>query len=110
MLYIEIPKGTNNLRYFCKNCGNEKIEENITESILLSEQQYVADQANIKSLVTPNIKYDLTLPRVSNIVCTNKSCSKPEVKQNEVIYIKHDHENMKYIYYCCHCEYFWMNE
>ena len=26
---------------------------------------------------------------------------------NEVIYIKYDNENMKYLYYCVYCEKFW---
>ena len=31
---------------------------------------------------------------------------KPE---NEVVFIKYDHVNMKYVYICCHCNHSWEN-
>jgi hypothetical protein len=77
------------------------------DTIIVSDKKYSNDSANLNSYLTPNIKYDLTLPRVSNIVCPNDSC-KPNA--NEVIYIKYDHANMKYLYFCCHCDHFWKND
>ena len=58
--------------------------------------------------VNPYIKYDPTLPRVNNIKCTNKDCnSKKNKLQNEVIYIKYDSKNMKYLYVCETCGETW---
>ena len=51
-------------------------------------------------------KHDPTLPRTNNIQCPNKECpsnSNDDVK-NEVVYIKFDEKNVKFIYLCCHCD------
>ena len=104
MLYIEVTE-EQNLKYYCKNCNFNEIHQVEAESTVISEKTYTNDLANLSSYINPNIKYDLTLPRVSNIAC-------PECKptDNEVIYIKYDQRNMKYLYFCCKCEHFWRNE
>jgi hypothetical protein len=60
-----------------------------------------------KQYLSPYIAYDPTLPRTSNIPCINKTCQKPASKPQEVIYVKYDVTNMKFLYYCCHCGMFW---
>tara|TARA_B110000259_G_C14016023_1_gene401343 strand:+ start:2026 stop:2367 length:342 start_codon:yes stop_codon:yes gene_type:complete len=110
MLYINVEKtedGKNQLKNYCKNCNFSKELSN-TKSMSIIETIYEkSENINYKLFINPYIKYDPTLPRVNNIECNNKECTKEKDKMNEVIYIKYDNENMKYLYYCVYCEKFW---
>ena len=58
------------------------------------------------------INYDITLPHIKsdNIKCPNSECiSITDEKQSDIIYIKYDKDNMKYIYSCNHCGQKWTN-
>lgn len=57
--------------------------------------------------INKHVFTDPTLPVVSNIACTNKSCTKPEKEPNKVVYIRYDTSNMKYLYHCRHCQETW---
>jgi DNA-directed RNA polymerase II subunit RPB9 len=103
MLYINVDTDSQELSYTCKNCGFEEKEGEMKESILISEKKFNQDNALLTNFLNPNIKYDNTLPRVNNIVC-------PRCTQTETIFIKYDHANMKYLYFCCKCDNFWRNE
>jgi len=50
---------------------------------------------------------DPTLPRVKNITCPNNECNSKN--NSEVIYIRYNNEDMKYIYLCCHCKMAWVS-
>ena len=53
-------------------------------------------------------KLDPTLPRRNNIPCPNNECdSHKKGKNSEVIYLRYDDTNMKYIYLCCKCDNSW---
>lgn len=100
MLYLSVDG--DKLKQYCKNC-NFSIEENYaTRAECIVNTNHEADQGSYTQYMTKNIKYDPTLPRVNNIKCPH--CTPA---QNEVIYLKYDHVNMKYLYFCCHCEEFW---
>lgn len=104
MLYLEVTEDQK-LKQFCKNCNFTKIEDAVQQSTLcISEKNFSSDASSFKNFMTPYIKFDKSLPRVNNIKCGN--CKPVE---NEVIYVKYDHENMKYLYFCCNCENFWKN-
>lgn len=119
MFYISTSK-QEGLYMYCKNCNFSKVLDSKTKSVKLSEEyhkgdgvpddacimsiNYSDDGGNYKQFLTPNIKYDVTLPRVNNIPCP-KQCSKEG--EREVIYIKYDQVNMRYVYFCCKCEHFW---
>ena len=99
------------LEYFCKNCGNTKTHSK-EESNLVLEKFYNKGEKNYRNFINKYTTYDPTLPRVNNIVCPNDSCpcnKKTEPVSREVIYIKYDKDNMKYIYLCCICKTAWKN-
>lgn len=109
MLYIRIQREDDNkqLTNYCKNCNYTKNLPN-DKSIPIIETVYEKTQnINYELYINPYIKYDPTLPRVNNIKCVNEKCTKKKEDMNEIIYIKYDNENMKYLYYCVHCEHFW---
>ena len=93
--------------YFCKNCANEEVQKKENGSICIIDDSKVDDTTKYSQYVNKYLKYDPTLPRVNNIPCPNVKCTKPSGEENEVIYLKYDHINMKFMYYCCHCEHFW---
>lgn len=109
MLYIKIDIDENEhqqLKNYCKNCNFEKDLPN-DKSISIVENNYENENINYKLYINPYIKYDPTLPRVNNIKCVNKKCTKKADEDHEVIYIKYDNTGMKYLYYCIYCENFW---
>lgn len=106
MLYVKIKD--ENLINYCKNCNfSQNIDSNTSRIII--ENNYEKEQTNYDNTSNSYIKYDPTLPRVNNIVCLNKKCSKDDKSDNEVIYTKYDNENMKFKYYCVYCDYSWNN-
>ena len=51
---------------------------------------------------------DPTLPRVNNILCPNPDCTtNTKNDPREIIYIRYDDTNMKYIYLCSSCDTVW---
>ena len=112
MYYIGIDeKDSNQLTYYCRNCKN-------TDNSIASEGACIIDthSGNTSMEYSHNIneytKMDPTLPRVYNIKCPNADCKTNEVdtkdyKFPEIIYMRYDNANMKYVYICTHCDTIW---
>jgi hypothetical protein len=96
--------------YFCKSCGNEEVQKKENGSICIIDDNKVNNTTKYAQYMNKFIKYDPTLPRVDNIACPNLSCKKNKDQPNEVIYLKYDQINMKFLYHCCHCETFWSTD
>jgi DNA-directed RNA polymerase subunit M/transcription elongation factor TFIIS len=110
MLYVGVDTidDKKKLVHYCKTCGHRVVNES-SQSVLVLDDNKVSDVLKYSQYVNKFIKYDPCLPRVNNIECTNTVCSKPKEADHEVIYIKYDNVNMKYVYYCCHCDFYWTN-
>ena len=112
MYYIRIDsKDANKLVYYCRNCGNEN-ELTGSTNICVSKTQIKKDKLNFNHIVNKYTRFDPTLPRVSNILCPNPNCltNKSESPEpREIIYIRYDDTNMKYIYLCSSetCNFLW---
>jgi aspartate carbamoyltransferase regulatory subunit len=52
------------------------------------------------------------LPRVHNMKCPNAACvTNEKVGTNaEIIYIRYDDDNMKYLYMCVECDHVWKTD
>lgn len=98
---------TAGLRYFCKNCGFHVDASATDTKDKVLDTDYRDDQATYSQYATPNIVHDPTLPRVSNIPCPFPDCSRAPAAPNEVIYVKYDATNLRFLYFCCHCSRFW---
>lgn len=113
MYYIRIKDNDNenNLIYYCRKCGNE--DENIgKENVVVSTTNIKKNKQKFHHLINKYTKLDPTLPRINNIKCPNKSCitNQEDTKiENEIIYIRYDDENMKYVNLCVHCDTIWLN-
>ncbi len=109
MYYIGInEENPNVLNHYCRNCGhidNTNMNENsciLKNDIKKGEQKY-------NHIINKYTKQDPTLPRVTNINCPNTECktnTESDVKP-EIIYVRYDEDNMKYLYLCSTCDTTW---
>ena len=111
MYYISIdPNDTNKLIYYCRNCGNT--DSNISLSnVTVSNVQLKKSEQEFSHIINKYTKLDPTLPRVNNILCPNANCkTNTEDAPKEIIYIRYDDTNMKYMYVCAICNTSWKND
>jgi len=104
MLYLNIikdesPTVPDKINYICQNC-NFQTEHSKSEDSCIFKIDYNIDNIKKKSFINPFVYEDITLPRAEGIKCPNENCPKPKP---EIIYIKYDTENMKFIYICLDC-------
>ena len=113
MLYVKNAKEDENqfdVNYYCKNCNYSKSISDKKESLMLINNLYSKERSHALH-VNPDIEYDPTLPHVDNIECPNEECTTKKSKQrNDVIYMKYDVPNIRYLYFCVHCKHFWKND
>jgi DNA-directed RNA polymerase subunit M/transcription elongation factor TFIIS len=113
MYYIGInEKDTNQMIYYCRNCGHK--DENITnESICVLNTQLKKDGQTYNHIINKYTKLDPTLPRIYNVKCPNINCKTNESAESppaEVIYVRYDDNNMKYLYICVECDTVWKTD
>lgn len=112
MYYISISgEDSNKLVYYCRNCGNEDTSITV-DNTTVSKIQLKKSEQQFSHIINQYTKLDPTLPRTNKIICPNPECAsnKPEDKvAREIIYIRYDDVNMKYVYLCAvpNCETVW---
>ena len=110
-LYLSIDgNNANKLIYYCQNCGNVK---DSTNSFSVSKIQLKNSQQEFTHFINKNTKYDPTLPRITNMLCPNPECTTNHAKDSpsaEIIVIRYDEINMKYVYVCASCDTVWKTE
>ena len=108
MYYIRINSDDpNSLVYYCRQCGNEdKIIA--VDNVCVSITQIKKSEKSFNYIINKYTKLDPTLPRINNILCPNPDCN-TNIKDDprEIIYIRYDDVNMKYIYLCSTCDTVW---
>ena len=120
MYYLKLlNKDEDKLIYYCRNCGNEDNSLATNMNNLFVSKTTIKKEMNYKNVINKYTKLDPTLPRINNIDCPNKECisnknNDGEEKNNEnnnvnkdILYIRYDDKNMKYIYLCSHCDTVW---
>ena len=108
MYYISIdPNDPNKLVYYCRNCGNQ--DETISVSnVTVSKVQLKKSEQEFSHIINKYTKLDPTLPRINTILCPNAACeTNTKDLAREIIYIRYDDVNMKYVYLCCECDVVW---
>lgn len=105
------------LLHYCRNCGHK---EPVKKELCVSKLQIKHSAQNYGNIINQYTKFDPTLPRISHVKCPNSLCaSNPRQSEKaseasnavtvsrEVIYIRYDEENMKYVYLCAICDTLW---
>ena len=108
MYYLRIDeKNPNKLDYYCRNCGNEdKLLAH--DNICVSKTFIKKNDQSFNHIINEYTKLDPTLPRVNTILCPNPECeTNTQNKKREIIYIRYDDTNMKYVYLCSECSTIW---
>jgi len=108
MYYIRINSDDpNKLVYYCRKCGNEDKLLAI-ENVCVSKTQVKKSEQTFSHIINEYTKLDPTLPRINTVLCPNPDCiTNTEGKEREIIYIRYDDTNMKYIYLCSDCDTVW---
>ena len=111
MLYISIDaKDANKLIYYCRNCGNQ-VDTLSTDNVVISKIQLKKSEQEFGNVINKFTKFDPTLPRINTILCPNPSCkTNTDDAPREIIYIRYDDMNMKYVYLCSTCDFVWKTE
>lgn len=109
MYYIRLNTADNNsLIYYCRACGHE--ESDINDNMIVSKTTFKRTDQKYANVINKYTKLDPTLPRVSNIPCPNEQCPCNRAEDpiaKEVIYIRYDDTNLKFVYLCAHCDTIW---
>ena len=114
MYYIKLEgEDCNKVIYYCRNCGNTSGDFINTSKCILKENIIKNDtKYNIK--INKYTKLDNTLPRINYIKCPNIECNSNsqdfDIANREILYIRYDNTNMKYMYLCSHCDFTWNTE
>jgi DNA-directed RNA polymerase subunit M/transcription elongation factor TFIIS len=108
MYYIAIDeRNPNNLNYYCRFCGHK--DEKITEDgMVVLKTQFKKSEQKFNHMVNKYTKYDPTLPRKNNMKCPNADCT--TTHEPDIIYLRYDDENMKYLYICANCDFTWKTD
>ena len=119
MYYIGISaENSNALVHYCRHCGNQDATIS-TEGACVIDTHYKAGEHQFNHIINKYTKEDPTLPRIYNIPCPNHECSSNRDNSTsaaamkvpvEVIYIRYDNTNMKYLYICTVCDTTWKTD
>lgn len=83
----------------CLSCGVE--EEQVGGCLLMETLVQERSSEGYKILLNEYTRQDPTLPHVKNIKCPNEECgSNRGGAERDVIYMKYDPVNMKFMYVC----------
>jgi aspartate carbamoyltransferase regulatory subunit len=112
-LHVEYKNDEQTLLYYCRSCGSIEVPE--LKTIVASKTTFRRD--NIKSwnhIVNKYTKLDPTLFRDSIMQCPNEMCetntNERTASERQIIHLRYDEDNMKYLYLCFHCDYVWNTE
>ena len=119
MYYLQLKKDDQDkLIYYCRNCGHE--DESLVTNLnnLYVSKTEVKKEMNYKNSINKYTKLDPTLPRIDNIDCPNPECDSIKMEEEkkgeeiplakkEIIYIRYDDANMKFVYLCAVCDTIW---
>lgn len=111
MYYINIIDDGNTLQYYCRTCGDIYDDDMTVAHLLVSKTNIQSSTASFSSWVNEYTKHDPTLMRVGNIPCVNVECktNMPDfpVDTREIIVIRYDTSNVKFLYLCAECDKVW---
>lgn len=107
MYYIRIDEDSDKLLYYCRQCGNEDTNFTI-ENTSVSRTDFSNNSQKYNHIINKYTKLDPTLPRIDKILCPNADCgTNTHNKKREIIYIRYDDINIKYVYLCSTCDVVW---
>jgi len=102
-LYLDVKD--NECIRVCRNCGNTETEK---EGVIVSETVVKERTSEAYKLVNEFTRQDPTLPHLKTMKCPRDDCkSNTGGAEKDVIYIKYDPTNLKFLYICNVCDEQW---
>jgi hypothetical protein len=89
----------------CKNCGHTEKEKKglVMETIVQGQSS-----ESYKMFFNEFTLEDPRLPHLYNLACPNTTCpSQTGQATSDIVYVKYDIANMKYLYICTRCKTSW---
>jgi hypothetical protein len=113
MYYIGVDEKDNNkLTHYCRSCGH--VDESLTEGgVCVLDTKFTQSDQKSDHLINKYTKLDPTLPRIHNVRCPSAKCKTnlPDAKEPaEIIYMRYDNTNLKYVYMCASCDTTWQSK
>ena len=103
MLYIQINEdNTDSIVYYCRTCGHEQSMED--SQLCVSKINLKRTVQKYEHSINKYTTMDPTLPRLYHLKCPNDECT---TKHPEVVYLRYDDEQLKYVYICKSCNTVW---
>lgn len=105
MYYIQMnPDDNNQLIYYCRFCEHK--DTNLAgNDTCVSKKNLKKSAVSYEHIINNFTKLDPTLPRVNKIPCPNATCAtNAHGKDREIICIRYDEANIKYVYLCATCD------
>ena len=100
--YLYLNTKDKNLFRVCRTCGYSEQDTEGGLAMLTIVQERSSE--GYKVLLNEFTRQDPTLPRVSTLPCPNKTCeTHTKGKERNVIIIKYDAQNLKFLYICDVC-------
>jgi len=107
MYYIRLDaEDSNKLIHYCRKCGNED-QTFTSENVCISKTELIQSEQGFSHIINKYTKLDPTLPRINTILCPNANCETNKGKEKEIIYIRYNEKDMKYVYLCSTCNHVW---
>ena len=106
--YLYLDQNDKTLRRICRNCGYQMEDKKGGLILEIDLKEKISE--GYKILMNEFTKYDPTLPHVNTIKCPNTVCESNSGKEKDVIYLKYDAVNMKFIYICNVCDTQWRSK
>lgn len=97
------------LRRVCRNCGYQSVDSE--RGLVLETNLKETTSEGYHALVNEFTKLDPTLPHVDTLKCPKAECpSNVGDKKRDVIYIKYDPVELKFLYICNVCDARWKSK
>jgi DNA-directed RNA polymerase subunit M/transcription elongation factor TFIIS len=106
--YLYLNQKDDILQRICRNCGHQEEDKG---GLVLEIDLKEKTSEGYKILMNEFTQMDPTLPHVNTIKCPKPMCdSNAGSKEKDVIYLKYDAINMKFLYICNVCNTQWRSK
>lgn len=110
MYYITLSEDSTHIKNKCRNCGNEESLSESESIVCVSKTIFNQNKHPTSYYINEFTEFDPTLPRINTMKCPNSECKTNEAAHTsptEIIFIRYDDVNLKFIYMCTTCKHFW---
>lgn len=97
---------------YCRHCGYVD-EMTAAEGACILSTQLKQSEQKFNHIINQYTKLDPSLPRIQTVRCPNAECAYNTGAKTgfpEVIYMRYDDNNLKYVYICTECDTVWKTD